>query len=123
MTTSYASVRSSSRVLAAPSRVTLEGPDLVRKRGKVSLLRREVEAMTYVQQNTSIPIPTIHQTYYDEDDPKSETSWVSLQRIPGLQLVAAWSDMSEEARSQTIQQLRSCLDQLHQLHTPSTDNV
>ncbi|KAK3940148.1 kinase-like protein [Diplogelasinospora grovesii] len=116
MTTTYTAVESSS-VLQAPSRLTLEGPDSVRKRGESSLLRREVEAMNYVQRHTSIPIPTILEVHLD-DKSNDENSWILMQRLPGLQLGTAWPKMDGKARSETIRQLKSYLEQLHQLRPP-----
>ncbi|KND87027.1 hypothetical protein TOPH_08325 [Tolypocladium ophioglossoides CBS 100239] len=53
-------------MLQRPSRLTFEGPDSVRKRGRSFQLRREVEAMNFVQRNTSIPIPTVLEVHFDD---------------------------------------------------------
>ncbi|KAK4151643.1 kinase-like domain-containing protein [Chaetomidium leptoderma] len=100
-------------------RVTFEDPNLVRKRGDAWRLRREVEAMDYVRRHTSLLIPTIMETSPELDTEYGEKpapeGWILMERLPGVELGVAWPNMSEESREETIRQLRSCFDQLHQL--------
>ncbi|KAH7375151.1 kinase-like domain-containing protein [Plectosphaerella cucumerina] len=100
--------------IPATSRITLESPDTVRRWGDSARLRREVEAMTYVQQNTSIPVPAILEVCLD-DESDEDKCWILMERLPGHQLGTAWPEMGEEAQSETIRQLRSFLSQMHQL--------
>jgi aminoglycoside phosphotransferase len=93
-------------------RLTFEDDNTVRKRGPAWRLRREVEAMEYVRRNTSLPIPAIIEVHSDMESEK-ESSWVLMERIPGLELGVAWPTMSENARSETIRQLRSFFEQLY----------
>lgn len=113
-TTACAPIKAPRRLLALPSRVTFEDPDLARKRGQSSRLRREVEAMRFVQQHTSIPVPAILGVQLD-DGPDDEDGWILMQRLPGLELGSAWPDMQCEARAEAVRQLKSHLEELHRL--------
>ena len=95
-------------------RVVYETPETVRKRGVAFRLRREVEAMNYVQGHTSIPIPAVLEIHLGTDGDEDEGS-ILMKRLPGRQLGEAWPNMSENARAQTIRQLRSYLDELRRL--------
>ncbi|KAG7102612.1 hypothetical protein HYQ44_018422 [Verticillium longisporum] len=97
-----------------PSRITFEGSDKVRKWGDAARLRREVEAMTFVQRETSVPVPTVLEVYID-DQYDEDKCWILMERLPGSQLGTAWPEMDEDARSETIRQLRSYLEQIHHL--------
>lgn len=74
--------------------------------------------MDYVRRNTSIPIPAIVETHFDGETSDKEHGWFIMQRLPGVQLDVAWPDMSETARGETIRQLRSYFEQMHQLRPP-----
>lgn len=86
---------------------------LFRKDADSFRLRREAEAMNYVRRHTSIPVPAILDTDFDESD--REPGWILMERVPGRQLDEAWPIMTEAARRQAISELRSHLSQLHQL--------
>jgi aminoglycoside phosphotransferase (APT) family kinase protein len=97
------------------SRVILD-PNTVRKHGDAFRIRREVEAMKYVQSRTSIPIPTvIDSNFADEHRGKS---WFVMERLPGCQLGEAWPTMVESARARTMQELRSYFEELHIVRSP-----
>lgn len=99
-------------------RLLFEGDTTVRKVGEADLIRREAEAMDYVKNNTSIPIPTVLEVHLD-DVLNSQTSWIRMQRLSGLELGTAWPQMDDHARSETICELRSHLDQLRRLRPPA----
>jgi Phosphotransferase enzyme family len=93
-----------------------ETASAVRKRGKAFRLRREVEATDFVRSHTSIPVARVldvHLGADDKDMDASATSWILMERLPGDQLGEAWPAMSEDARAQTISQLKSYFGQLH----------
>jgi len=102
------------RTLQAAGRLTFEGPNTVRKQGAWWRIRREVEAMEYVRHRTSIPIPAVIEVHSDSEQGESQR-WMLMERLPGVELGAAWPKMSEDARTETIEQLRSCFKQLHRL--------
>ncbi len=104
------------------ARITFESPETVRKRGVAFRLRREIEAMNYVQSHTSIPIPLVLDVYYDSDEHADE-SWILMSRLPGRQLGEVWPNMSKSARAQTILQLKSYLEQLHRLQHLAMDGL
>ncbi|KAH8684345.1 kinase-like domain-containing protein [Tricladium varicosporioides] len=97
------------------ARLAYESPETVRKRGNTFRLRREVEAMNYVQSHTSIPIPPILDIHLKTDEDKEE-SWILMKQLPGCQLGKAWPTMSESAQAYTIRQLKSYFEELHRLH-------
>jgi aminoglycoside phosphotransferase (APT) family kinase protein len=70
--------------------------------------------MEYVRHHTSIPIPAIIEVHSDTDDEKPQ-GWMLMERLPGVELGVAWPKMSEDARTETIKQLRSYFEQLHRL--------
>ncbi|KAH7316746.1 kinase-like domain-containing protein [Stachybotrys elegans] len=102
-----------------PSRLVFEGPHTVRKMGEAFRIQREAEAMDYVKENTSIPIPTVLEVHLG-DPSNNESNWIRMQQLPGLELGTAWPQMDDDARSETICQLRSYLGQLRRLR-PSAD--
>ncbi|KAH6620891.1 kinase-like domain-containing protein [Chaetomium sp. MPI-SDFR-AT-0129] len=107
------------RTLRFAGRLTFEGPDTVRKHGVSWRLRREVEAMEYVRRHTSTPIPTIIEVHFDTEDEQSP-GWILMERIAGVELGGAWPEMSEAARAETMRQLHSFFEQLHQLRPKGT---
>lgn len=102
---------------AQSARLVYESPDTVRKQGDAFRLRREVEAMNYVQSHTFIPIPTILDIRLDTNGGE-EQSWIVMKRLPGYQLGEACPTMTGSAREQTIRQLKSFFEELHRLHPP-----
>jgi aminoglycoside phosphotransferase (APT) family kinase protein len=73
----------------ALKRLAYENPETARKRGQAFRLRREAEAMKYVQSHTSIPIPVILDMCLATDGDEEE-SWILMERLPGQQLTQAW---------------------------------
>lgn len=106
----------------SPHRLAFEEAATVRKRGRKVMLRREVEAMSYAQRHTSIPIPSVMQVLLDDASADKDESWILMERLPGRRLDAAWPDMTDEARAVTLQHLRSYLKQLHHLK-PSSSTI
>lgn len=60
----------------------------IRKRGTSFRIRREVDAITFVQKNTTIPVSSILDVQIRGHD-----SWFLIQRAPGTPLDLAWPDM------------------------------
>ncbi|OBT49015.1 hypothetical protein VE00_00254 [Pseudogymnoascus sp. WSF 3629] len=71
------------------------------KRGTGHQVYREVEIMEFVRQHTSIPIPSVFEIYVDENDESRS------------------SCMNEEARRATQADLRSYLDELWTVPSPT----
>jgi len=74
-------------------------------------LRREIEAMAYVQSHASVPIPIVLEAHVD--DQAGTRGCFLMARLPGQQLGRGWSTMPESARAQSIRQFKTYLDQLH----------
>ncbi|KAL2019549.1 hypothetical protein VTK56DRAFT_9516 [Thermocarpiscus australiensis] len=117
--TEISTVFDAPRTLRAVGRLSSEGPDTVRKRGSSWRLQREVEAMDYVRRHTSTPIPAIIEVHL-ESGFEGGQGWVLMERVSGVELGVGWPDMSQNARSETIRQLRLYFEQLHQLRPPGT---
>ena len=73
--------------------------------------------MAYVQGRTSIPIPTVLETHLAEDD--DGASWIIMRWMPGRTLGACWPTMTDGARTTTVRQLKTYLEQLRSLRTPA----
>lgn len=95
-----------------------DASDTFRKRASAFRVRRELEAIEYVQRHASIPIPTVIEGYVP-DSGEREEGWILMNRLPGQQLGEAWSHMDEGAKAQTSRDLKSHLQQLLHLRPPS----
>lgn len=69
--------------------------------------------MEYVRARTSIPVPRVLETNLGKDD--HEEGWMLMERLPGDQLGEAWPRMSEGSRTETLRQLKSYLEQIHNI--------
>jgi aminoglycoside phosphotransferase len=78
-------------------RIVYDSTETVRKHKQTFRLRREVEAMNYVQTYTSIPIPAVFETHFEEEE-----WWILMKRLPGCQLGESWTKMTESAKAQTV---------------------
>lgn len=73
--------------------------------------------MDYVRAHTSVPVPEVLEVHYGND--ANDDSWIIMQKLPGVQLDAAWPDMDDEVKKEATRQLKSHLNQLHQLRPPT----
>jgi aminoglycoside phosphotransferase len=88
------------------------------KRGIGHQVHREVEAMEFVRQRTSIPIPSVLEVHVNEKD-ASPSSWFSMSAISGRPLTDAWPSMNDEARRATQADLRRYLHELQTVPSPT----
>jgi aminoglycoside phosphotransferase (APT) family kinase protein len=102
---------------AVPPGIEFVDADTVRKSGTVFQLQHEVEAMRYVQSNTSLPVPTVLETHLNGE--RGADGWILMTRLPGQQLDRCWSAMHAASRAETIRQLKLCLDELHRIRPPA----
>lgn len=91
--------------------------ETVRKRNAKYRIQREVEAMRYVQEHTTIPVPYIIEVNLDEDD---VLGWFLMEKLSGIELGSAWDNMDNAARARTISQLKAYFAELHALRPPAT---
>ncbi|KAK7973045.1 hypothetical protein PG988_007179 [Apiospora saccharicola] len=111
------------RTLDANPPNTLQFPDrdnasdTFRKEARAFRIKRELEAIEYVQRHTSISIPTVIEGYVPDSEER-EFGWILMNRLPSQQLSKAWAQMSEDAKDQTSQELKLHLQQLRQLRSP-----
>jgi len=95
-------------------RIVYEDPYTIRKSGSDFGVQREAQAIAFVRERTSIPVPKILRIQVRGDD-----SWILMQRISGTRLDLAWPDMNQDTRRETVTQLKSYLNQLRDLRPPS----
>lgn len=98
-------------VTSQTGRVSYEAGSTVRKCGSSFRIKREIEAITFVRNHTTIPIPEIIDCQVD-----SNTSWFLMKRLNGTTLGSAWPNMNNHARQNSLSQLKSYLGQLQNLH-------
>ncbi|KAF5635850.1 aminoglycoside 3 phosphotransferase [Fusarium sp. NRRL 52700] len=84
-----------------------------RKDGLAYRIRREVEAMKFVQGHTSIPVPAILETHLGSGD--KEPSWVIMERLTGQQLDKSSLNMTDMAKERAVTELKEHLAQLHRI--------
>lgn len=92
--------------------------ETVRKRNANYRIQREVEAMRYVQQHTSIPVPYVIEVHVGKDE--DEAGWFFMERLGGVQLDSAWSSLDSSAQARTLSQLKSYFAELHALRPPTS---
>ncbi len=115
-------IATSSKNMSPESRLVFDGQNAVRKCGLAYLLKREVEAMEYVREHTSIPIPKIFHACVDETLRSGEMvrdHYILMQIMPGKRLDKAWPQMADNARARTRRQLKGHLEELHSLTPPA----
>ena len=100
--------------ILAPS-VRCVDDSTVLKRGTISSISREVEAMSFVSENTDIPIPQI----LDQGTDVSGLGYFTMKLVPGEHISAAWHRIDEEQRSSIVADLKTYLDQLRSLEQPN----
>ncbi|KAI1044434.1 hypothetical protein LB505_013426 [Fusarium chuoi] len=81
--------------------------------GDTYRLRREIEAMEYIRDHTSVPVPAILEVHLGNND--KDGGWILMERIPGMQLDKAWPVMTEASKARTISELKHHLSQLHRI--------
>lgn len=74
-----------------------------------------MDAIFFIQRNTSIPVPTVIESHIQESD-----SWFSMALIPGLSLTDTCTLMTEEAQATTQQDLSQYLGELRAIQAPET---
>ncbi|KAF8582300.1 hypothetical protein K439DRAFT_1246287, partial [Ramaria rubella] len=73
----------------------------------------EVEAMRFVAELTSIPVPTVFDAWKD-----GRFGWIVMDFIPGENMDVAWPGMSASQREHVSLQLDMFLRELHTLPPP-----
>jgi serine/threonine protein kinase len=73
----------------------------------------EAEAMRYVADNTSIPVPNV-KSYW----PAEGVTYITMNVIDGTELHLAWHNMSHATKRRVVDQLKGYLAQLRALKPP-----
>ncbi|KAM3492505.1 hypothetical protein MY3957_004166 [Beauveria namnaoensis] len=106
--------------MSPESTLIFEGDYAVRKRGFAHLLRMEVESICFLKHHLSvaIPVPSIIGYCLDEQTKtieRVEENYIRMKRVSGVRLDVAWPGMTPGARATMCQQLRTFLEQVHQI--------
>ncbi|KAM3504929.1 hypothetical protein MY10362_003254 [Beauveria mimosiformis] len=106
--------------MSPESTLVFEGDYAVRKRGFAHLLRMEVESICFLKHHLSvaIPVPSIIGYCLDEQTKtieRVEENYIRMKRVSGVRLDVAWPGMTPGARATMCQQLRTFLEQVHQI--------
>ena len=75
----------------------------------------ELEALQYVAEHTTIPIPKVFRTYHDHG-----RLYIEMEYIPGVDLQAAWLGglLSQQQKKDIVKMLASYVEQLRSLKPP-----
>ncbi|KAI9819326.1 MAG: hypothetical protein M1832_004031 [Thelocarpon impressellum] len=92
----------------------LDESTLVKNGHQSQAIQRESDALKFVRQHTSIPVPEVYDTQCGEHGGK-----LVMQALPGKTLEEAWPIMSEASRTKTKAQLTAYFAQLRSLQQPS----
>ncbi|PGH32782.1 hypothetical protein GX50_04436 [[Emmonsia] crescens] len=74
--------------------------------------RRETDTMEFIAANTTIPVPKIYNTKFDEE---KKVCYIVMEYIPGEPLDKAWINLTRDERVSTCRQLAEYLTQLQML--------
>ncbi|OAX82737.1 hypothetical protein ACJ72_02906 [Emergomyces africanus] len=74
--------------------------------------RREIDTMQFIAANTSIPVPKIYSTKFDEE---KNVSYIVMEYMDGEPLNKAWISLTGDQRTSTCRQLVEYLTQLQML--------
>jgi hypothetical protein len=80
----------------------------------------ELEALEYVAERTTIPVPKVFRTYHDHG-----RLYIEMEYIPGMDLQAAWLNglLSQEQKGDIVKMLASYVEQLRSLEPPQKEVV
>jgi serine/threonine protein kinase len=88
------------------------GTDIVAKFGpEVNLA--EAEAMAFIRENSTIPVPEILEAYGQDGD-----NYIIMEYIQGASLSKAWESLSTEDKSAITKELKDYICQMRQLTPP-----
>ncbi|KAK0640107.1 hypothetical protein DIS24_g9661 [Lasiodiplodia hormozganensis] len=78
----------------------------------------EAEAMEFVRNNTSIPVPAVFHTHRIESG-----FYIEMERVKGKNLEHVWNDLSVEQKHQLVNSLAGYVKELRALPAPAADLV
>lgn len=88
-------------------------PGLVLKRMPASHAPAEAEALRYIRQHTTIPVPRVYASAKGYG-----RSYILMEKIKGTTLAYAWKTLSDQQRDAIVSQLQDYLAQLRTLPSP-----
>jgi aminoglycoside phosphotransferase (APT) family kinase protein len=84
------------------------------KRARSQKIQRELEAMEFVRDHTTIPIPAVFEARFDDG-----LGELFMELLPGNRLDLTWPSLDPDARETTRTQLKGYFDQLRSISQPS----
>lgn len=97
-----------------PHVVLMPGDHYVVKFGK-NVPLQEGENMLFVQQSTSIPVPTVYALFHDEE---TDMNFIIQEYLSGKTLSYLWKTFDDATKESLMAQLRRHLDELRSLPSP-----
>jgi Predicted aminoglycoside phosphotransferase len=80
---------------------------------KGSTTLAEANAMQFVRQNTSIPVPTVYCSFV-----RKGQTYIVMERLPGKVLARTWRSRSEESKAKILSQLQAMIQELRRIPPP-----
>lgn len=78
----------------------------------------EANAMRFVAQHTSIPVPTVHCSFMY----KGET-YIVMSRIQGQKVAKMWGPRSPDSKARILKQVKQMIEELHNIPPPKDIGV
>ncbi|TCD69488.1 hypothetical protein EIP91_007418 [Steccherinum ochraceum] len=78
----------------------------------------EAETMRLIAASTSIPVPTVHRAWKE-----NQTTYILMDYVHGIPLDAAWAGMSQRTKDFVIDQLKAYVDEFRKLPCPLGDGA
>ncbi|TFK72393.1 kinase-like protein [Pluteus cervinus] len=86
------------------------------KSSTIDKLRLEADALRFIAQHTSIPVPHVYDVWIT--DPKTNTGYLAMEYIPGEMVGRVWRKLSPEQRASFMRKLGQYLDEMRSLRQP-----
>ncbi|KAI1166394.1 kinase-like domain-containing protein [Nemania serpens] len=82
----------------------------------------EVATMSYLKENTSIPVPKVLDWSDDPNNPTG-TEYIIMDHVPGVQLHRVWPDMTTHQHMLCVKNLTKLVKQMNDLEFPAYGNI
>lgn len=82
----------------------------------------EVATMSYLEENTSIPVPKVLDWSDDPNNPTG-TEYIIMDHVPGVQLRRAWPDMTTHQHMLCVKNLTRLVQQMNDLEFPAYGSI
>ncbi|KAI0071768.1 kinase-like protein [Panus rudis PR-1116 ss-1] len=77
---------------------------------------REAEALRFVREQTTLPVPRVYDVWVDAQDP--ELAWMTMENIKGVSLYDSWPRLTPSQKERVASQVVDFLRQLRAIPPP-----